>query len=139
MSIFKQFSTDANKETEGVKLTFGKNDDGTIPSVTIRRAGRTNKRYAKALEIAARPFKRQLDLKTISDEDSENILITAYAEAIVVSWEHIQDETGTEIPFNKENVISVFKKIPEFYDEIQKQANDVSLFRNETLENEAKN
>lgn len=139
MSIFSQFSTDAKKEAEGVKITFGPNKDGSIPSVTILRAGKSNKRYAKVLEAVTRPYRRQLELGTLDNDTAEKLFKKVFADSVVLGWEHIQEDDGTEIAFSKEAAVALFEKLPEFYDELQKQANLVSNFRIDLLEQDAGN
>ncbi len=140
MSIFKQFATDSNKETEGVKIEYGANKDGSIPSVTIRRMGKSNKRYAKALEVATRPHKRAIELETLAEGVAEKIFKSVFVETVVVGWENIQpNDDGTNMPFTKANALDVFEKLPEFYDDLQEQSKKISLFRNDSMEDEAKN
>lgn len=140
MSIFKQFKTDAKKEAEGVKVEYSPNKDGSIPSVTIRRAGKSNKRYSKALEAATRPYRRQIELGTMADETAEKLLKGVFVDTVVIGWEHIQpNDDGIELPFTRENVLRVLEELPEWYDDLQKQSNSVVLFRDEAMEDEAKN
>lgn len=139
MSLFEQFATDTNKENDGVKIEYPANKDGSIPSITVRRTGRANKRYSKALNTATKPHRRQIDLGTFDDEASEKLFKKVFVDTIVVTWENIQDEKDKEIPFSKENVMALFDKLPDFYEDVQRRSGDISLFRNEVMESDAKN
>lgn len=139
MSIFKQFGTDSKKESEGVRIEYGENKDGTIPTVIIRRAGRSNSKYSKALEAATRPYRRQIELGTMSEDKAEKIFKGVFVDTVIIGWENIQDNKGVNIPFTKENAMDVFEKLPEWYADLQKQAGDLSNFRSDAMEDEAKN
>src|SRR5207342_3524584 len=62
--LHAKFKTDRVKEVEGVAIEFSDapNDDGSIPTFTISRMGKTNRAYSKALEQATRPYRRQIEL-----------------------------------------------------------------------------
>lgn len=139
MSLSSNFATDSKKENDGVKILLPPNEDGSIPSVTIARAGRSNKRYSKALETATKPYRRQIDMGTLDNDVAEKMFLKVFAETIVRDWEFMQDEPGINIPFSKENSLKLLEKYPELYDYLQKEANAFSTFRVEAMDDEAKN
>ena len=139
MSLFKQFATDAKKEAEGVRISYAPNSDGSIPTFIIARMGKSNKKYSKALEVATRPYRRQMELGTLANETAEAIFLKVFVDTILLGWEFVQDENEIFMDCKKENAIRLFEKLPELYEDLQKQANSVVLFRNEALEDEAKN
>ena len=147
MSMYKQFKTDADLEKKGVEIDYG---DFRI---TIARAGRGNQKYAKILERKAKPFRRALQSGSLSDEKAISMLREAYAEAVILRWETLRDgewEIGIEapadgnkdkqfLPFTVENIILTLENLPDLFADIQSQSNDIALFRQEYLEDDAGN
>jgi len=141
MSLFKQFATDSKKEIDGIEVKFyeAENDDGSIPTFIVSRMGKSNKRYAKALEQATRPHRRQIALETFSNEKGEEIILNVFAETVVIGWSNVLDRNGIVIEYSKENAVKLLTELPELYARLQEEASLVVNFRNEMLEEEAKN
>jgi hypothetical protein len=139
MGVFGDFEMDVKKETEGVKIEYSTNADGSIPSVTILRASPVNKKYAKTLERLTRPYRRQIAAETLAPETSRSIHIRVIVASILLGWENVQDKDGKNIPFTEENAIKLFEKLPGWFDDIVTNANKESLFRLDVQETEAKN
>lgn len=147
MSLRKQYSVDTEKEIGGVDIEIGEPDEmGNIPTVRLARQSKANKAYSKALEAATRPYRRQIELETLSNELSEKIFMGVFVDTVVLSWNYIKlsDVTGNEedtgyAPFNRENATALFKALPELYDSLNEQSKKASLFRDTQLEGEAKN
>lgn len=151
MGLAKDYKTDAAKEADGVEVKLSVNDDGTVPTFTLSRMSKSNKRYTKAFELATRPYRRQIELKTLNEKTAEDMLRKVFAETVLLGWSHVQNEmvngellfpempVNCDIPFNASNALSLFDKLPELYDELSSQASDVSLFRAAAVEDEAKN
>lgn len=139
MSIFKQFATDQTKEIEGVEVSYGFNEDGTEIKFFISRMSKSNKAYSKALEKATRPYRRQFELGTMDEKKAEEIFKDVFCSTILKGWENLQDHNGEHIPFNKDQAISLFGLLPDLYQDLQEKANSAALFREEMLEDEAKN
>lgn len=141
MSLHKAFKTDTNKESEGVEivLTEAENKDGTFPTFVVARTGGANKRYTKAIEVATRPFRRQIELGTMQNDKAETIYREVYIETVLKSWKNVKDENENDIPFNKENARKLLTELPELYERLQAESKDIANFRDAALENEAKN
>lgn len=146
MSLSKQFKTDTTKEVDGVAIEFGANADGTVPTFWISRMSKANVAYTKALDKATRPYRRAMDLGTLDNDVAERIFAEVFATTVLRGWDNVQlsDVTGEEsdtgfAPFNKENVLALFKRLPELYDDLQAQAKSAALFKTESIEAETKN
>lgn len=139
MSLFSQFATDTSKEIGGVPVTYGPNEDGSVPTFFLRRQGRSNKAYTKAIEKETRPIRRQIELGTLTNEQGDPIIMGVFIKTILVGWENVQDVDGKEIQFSEENATDLFKKLPDLYEDLQSKAASAALFRDESLESEAKN
>lgn len=149
MSLTKHYKLDTKKETEGVEIKLSPNDDKTIPTFIVARAGgRTNKRYQKALERNSRPVAAQLRTKTLGNEAADGLLMSSFIEGALIGWQNIllSDVTGeigqdpnSKAEFTPENATMLFARLPELYSDLQLQANDVALFREDDLEQASKN
>ena len=139
MSLYKQFATDKNVERDGVVLSYGKNSKNKDINIRIARAGGANIRYAKLLEAAIKPYRRQLQNETMDNGVAEDITMRVYAQSVVLGWEGVEDENGNGMEFTVENCMKLFKDLPDLWADIQSQATRASLFRQDILEADAKN
>lgn len=149
MSLFDQFQTNPDKETNGISVTFAPNKDKTIPTFILSRLGKSNKAYAKDMEKRTRPYRRQIELKTIDPDVAEAVFMDVFISTILRGWENVElpilDGEGQptkemeKVPFTEGNAKRLFTALPELYDALQDEARDAGNFRDEVLEDEAKN
>lgn len=139
MSIYSQFATDKAKETEGVAIAYGANEDGSIPSFKIARMGKTNKKYTKAFEAKTRPYRRQIELQTLSEEISEKVMLEVFVETILLGWDNVIGRDGKKLPFTRQNAIQLMTDLPDLYADLQAEASKAIRFLEEQREEEAKN
>lgn len=140
--LHKNFKTNKNLETEGITLEYHDPDDVDVPPVRIRiaRAGGANVAYDKALDKRTRSIRRQVAANIVSLAEIRKITLEVYAETVILGWENVfDDETGEPIPFTKENVIQLFKDLPDLFDDVQQQAQQAQLFRSVQIEEDSKN
>lgn len=133
MSLFKQYATNQTKEQTGVAIEFGTNEDGTVPTFYLSRMAKANKRYSKAMELKFRPHQRAIQSKTLSDDLANRLMLEVFVESVITGYENIQDENGKAITTN-EGVIDLFTKLPDLHAELEENAKDISLFRDEDVE-----
>jgi len=134
-SFYDAFSTDANLEKgDGIDLDYG--DCGTI---TIHRAGGSNKKFGTVFAAKLRPYERQMQMGTLEDGIAERLLAEAYAEAVIVGWRGVKDGQGRPLPFDKANVVKLLQDLPELFRDIQEQAQKAANFRRAGIEDAAKN
>lgn len=138
MSLYSQFATNQGKEVDGVLVQYGPNSDGTVPTFKLSRMGKSNKRYAKALDAATKPYRRQLELGTMDQATSERVFMEVFVTTVLLSWDDVEIQ-GEKAAFNKANAIKLLTDLPELYDDLQEKAKSAALFRDEALEIEAKN
>jgi hypothetical protein len=139
MSLYQQFGVNPVKVEQGVEIKFGKNDDGTIPTFIVARAARSNKTYKKGLEVAMRPYRRQIELETLADSTADEVLMDVFLDTILKGWQHVQDENGVPLAFNKENAKKLFTDLPDLYEQLLNDSQRVALFREDAIEADAKN
>lgn len=143
MSMYENFSTDAQSEQEGVWVDYGQF------RVRLARAGGANKNYQKVLERESRPFRRAIATDSLDSEVAANILRKAYAKAVITGWETKRDDewvSGIEQPgtdelaaFNRENVERVLKDLPDLFVDLQGQASGIAMYRAGLREDSGKN
>lgn len=146
MSLSKSFKTDLKKEIDGVGVSYGFNEDGTEIKFFISRMSKSNKAYSKALEKATRPYRRQFELGTMDEKKAEDIFMEVFSDTILKGWENVpkSDITGNKedkgyAEFSRFKAVDLFKRLPDLYQDLQDKANSAALFREEALEEEAKN
>lgn len=146
MSLRSQYATDISKEVDGVQVPQPANEDGSVPSFTIARMSKSNKRYQQALTSAIRPHQRAQQLGTLPTEVAEKIFLEVFCQHILKGWTNVlaADVTGDDkakgfIDYNKENAIKLMQRLPDLYDNLSEVANSASMFREGTLEEEAGN
>ena len=133
-SPYELFKTDEKFEVEqGVTLDYGEF------KIRIARAGGANKRFGKLLNTRLKPHRRQMETDTMDEKVALKIMIETYADTIVLGWEGVKDETGKIMVYSKENVIKLFTDLPELFRDVQRQADNVALFRAEELAEDSKN
>jgi hypothetical protein len=134
MDLYKQFKMNEVCEKDGITLDYG---DGV--EIKIARAGGANKKYTKAIERMARKYRRQIQLSTLAEDVAKKLWINIYAETIVLNWKGVKDENGKKLSFSKDNCVKLFTDLPDLFADIQAQAQNLDLFRNEIREIDAKN
>lgn len=141
MNLYKQFNTDTKRERDGINLQYGFVDEAQTKPIQIRiaRAGGSNAAYKRVLENRVKPYRRQIQNETLDLDTMTAIMREVYAETIVLGWNNVQDAEGNDMAFSKENVIKLFTDLPELFEDVQNAASTQALFRQETLEQEAKN
>jgi hypothetical protein len=133
--LYSKFQTDTDVEQKGVILDYG---DGN-GRIRIRRAGGANHAFIKALEKVSRSHRAQIQHNLMSPDESLHIMVEVYASTVVLGWEGVTGEDGKPLPFSKENCMKLFKDLPDLFRDVQEQAQNVSLFRANLSEADAKN
>lgn len=146
MSLRAQYATCPKKENDGITLEIGENKDGSICTVTLSRMSRTNKKYAKAVEVATAPHRIAIDNKTMKQDKQDAIFLTVFSSHIVMGWQNMPkaDVTGNPedtgfIEYTPENARMLLSALPDLYLEWQSITTQAENYRAEQLEVEAKN
>lgn len=153
MPLSKTFKTDEKHETQGVILDYGDT------RIRIARAGGANKEFAKKLDHKTKPYRRAIQSGALDIERAGDILKEVYAETVVLDWQTKQGvgengnftftrgidpidlgkPSGDLLPPTPENIVAVFKNLPDLFLDIQQQAQSTALFRAELDEAAAGN
>ncbi len=151
MALNEQFETDATMEVEGVITDYG-ND-----RIKIARAGGANKRYIRMLDLKTKPFRRAIQARALDNDRSTAILQDVYAHTVILGWQ-VNKGTLTEpkwvegidpkdagedgeelLAVNPENILKVFRNLPDLFLDMQEQATTGALYRAELAEQAAGN
>lgn len=140
MGLAKTFKTDQSLEKSGIEIEYDE------VRVRIARAGGANENFAKTLERITKPYRRQIQSETMSPKLANDLAAQAFAESVVLDWETKVDgewrrgidpqdmgreatEDGQLLPFTPENVVEVFKNLPDFFVDLREQSQKAALFR----------
>lgn len=162
MALFKNYKTDKDLERTGIVYTP---DSGT--AITIARAGGNNVKFAKALEIKTKPYRRQIEAGTLDPKLDRQMMAEVFAETVVKNWETLVGEEGEEqlvqgieadpdnlsayqgepqehgdlilVPFNKHNVVETLLALPDVFRDMQAEANRTANFLDANRKDDAKN
>lgn len=139
MNLYNTFETNKDLEKDGILLDYGFNSKNEPVQIRIARAGGSNVRFAKTLEQRMRPYKRAIANDTMDNKVAEKLLMEAYADAVILSWEGVEDRDGQPLEFTRDNVLKVLQDLPDLFVDIQQQSQKVALFRADLREEEAGN
>lgn len=131
MKLKDIFGTDKELEKKGVVIKY---DEELW--VKCARPGGANKRYNKMLEALSKPFRRAIATNTLSNDKANELLMEAYAKAVVIDWggDALTDDAGNPIPCNPENIMQQFKDFPDFFEDLKEQLSGITLFKLEQAE-----
>lgn len=139
MNIYSQFETDESIEKDGIVLSYGPNSQKQIMGIRIARAGGANVAFNKRMQVLFKPHQRALSSNTMDPDLLRELVQRAYAETVVKDLENFEDRDGNPIPYSKENVVKLFKDLPALWADVQRAADDWTLFKKDLLEEAAKN
>jgi len=137
MSIESMFKTDKEKENSGIWIDYG------TEMVKITRAGSNNQKYRKTFSELTKPYESQIQMDLLPEDVGEKILKETYAKAIVVGWkvfvdgEWIENKmfvNGKVENFTADNVFSHFMNFNDFFLDIKRMSEKMSIFREKQIE-----
>ncbi len=143
MSLYTQFGTDHDLETQGIDLIY----DGYI--ITVARAGGANKKFTQLLDRKFKKHRRAGDTIDVANDVALKILGEIFAETVILNWRTevnsefkvgiTNKEGGDLLPVTRENIILTFNNVPDLFDDIRFQTSKISMFRHEEQEKDAEN
>ncbi len=139
MSIYDLFQTDAKKEVDGIRFVVGQNTDGTDIGFTLARAGGRNKAVDADVLKRTEPYRRQLQAGTLSEETAERLNVETFCAAILKGWDGVTNRKGEPIEYNFENAVQLMLDLPDLHNSLRAFANNMSNYREQVNEDDAKN
>lgn len=132
-SLATLFGSDTKKEVDGIVVQYGP------VRVRLARAGGANKAFGKLFEEKMRPYRRMIANELLPDETAQTILYEAYAEAVVLEWSGVTDDTGADIEFSSAAVVEQFRAYPDFFRFVKEESERLRNFRTASEETDIKN
>lgn len=155
MSLYKDYSTDAAMERDGVLVNYGD------VRFLIARAGGSNRKFAEVFKAKAQPFRYAIDKGKLNEDDANRIMAETYAETVILGWESvvrddngdivkgakgkpkiqksIEGKDGKQVKFTVENCTQLLLDLPDLFRDIQAMAADQANFRKEEEAEDAGN
>ena len=140
--MYEMFQNDQAAERDGIWLDY------SVFQVRAARAGGSNQKFKRLFNERTRSLKRAIDAEIIDDDTSDTITRDVYAEAIITDWrvrvndrgeidpngkewkEHtIEGPAGEFLPFNRDNVLATFERLPDLFRDIFGQVTRGEMFR----------
>jgi hypothetical protein len=142
MALNKMFGTNESLETKGIVIDYGDT------RIRIARAGGSNKKFAKAISVATKPFRRAIAADAMDPEKALDIMRSVYAQTVILDWEtKVKGEfkkgidpvdagkpDGDLLPPTVDNIEAVLKHLPDLFSDLQNQSQSLALFRAEVDE-----
>lgn len=128
-----QLRTNPETAAEGVWV-----DVGEGASLLIARMN--NKKYAKKLATLLKPFERQVQMGTLSDDKADELMAEAYAHGILLGWKGLELD-GKPIKYStaKAKELLLDPTLRDFRGLVEDIANQQKLYREQSLEAAEKN
>lgn len=139
MDLYKMFQTEEDLEKSGIRITYGVNKEGKEVAIIVARAGGRNSAFQRVADSVLKPYRRLISNESIDPKQLRSLMMLIYARAVVLGWENVSDATGKPLEFSEDNCVKLFNDLPDLFADIQNNADNLSLFRKEALEEEAKN
>lgn len=148
MSIYKLFKTSKKLEKDGVVIDYGPNEDippakpgEPHPSMSFRlaRAGGANQNFAKALEQATKPYKKMIQTGNLSNDIANKLYRDAFIAHVLLGWENVTNEAKELVAFGKDAAERLFTDLPDLFNDLKEQSQNIALYREEVLEEDLGN
>jgi hypothetical protein len=121
-SLYALFETDKDLEQKGVEFQFGDS------KFRCKRAGGSNRQFDTIFEERTRAFSTKMQMASISDEQSDRILMDVFFDAVVLGWTDVVDRAGEPIAFTKENFMQVMTDLPDLWKALRAAAVNMDNF-----------
>ena len=119
---YRQFKTDGALERDGVALDY----DGF--SITVARAGGSNRRYSAAMAQRTKAIRSALRTGHVDEATNQRILREVMADTVVLGWAGVTGRDGEPLPFSRENVVRLFTDLPDLMADVFQQASELANF-----------
>lgn len=131
--IINEFAKDSEKENKGVWMTYKGHQ------YLIARAHRDNVGFARMMEQELRPYQAFIDrnnLAAIKDVASD-VMQRVYAQTILLGIRKLADKTTLD--YSPDDGVMLFKRLPDFWDEVFKFAGSTEPYAPDQIEDDSKN
>jgi hypothetical protein len=144
-ALGKLFGTNQDAEQKGIEVEVGQvtRDGKEVPMLFIlRRSGGSNLEYKRTVERLTKPHRRAIEKGKMDLLKLQEITKECFLESVLIGWENIPFGEGKDQKFRAFNIGNariLFDLYPELLVELMDQAQEITNFQSERLEEEAKN
>lgn len=133
-SLYDLYETDTNHEVNGVEIQVAAG-----VKFTVARAGGQNKKYQQILSKLMKPYQRQFEQGTLDNDKAGELMQLAFIKGCLLGWEGVAGRDGEPMEFNEGNALKLFGDLPDLFTTLNEQANKISNYRVEEIEEAAGN
>jgi len=120
---FSEFVTDKKLEEEGVWIEYAQGF-----SMLVARLG--NSKCQSYLRKLRKPYTRQIQKGTLSDEVAQDLLKKAISKYVLLDWKGLIEDNGKSIPYSEEKALELLSH-RDFLEAVTDLAMDQELFKQE--------
>jgi len=137
------YGTDKKKTSDGVWFSY----DGGL-ELKLAHSGSSNVSYMETFRREFGDITKKRKQRNLSEEQTTKKLAKVFAETIVMGWrikvgdkydDKVPDKDGNPMKFNKANVQKLLSDLSPLFDEVIQDSGDFSSYREEEIEEAAKN
>lgn len=144
--LYALFETDKKFETKGIWYTFSEDEvdkEGVVikkgTKFLLARAGGANTAFAKSLEVKTRPYRRQIDNDNMDPDLAMKLMVEAFVGTVLLDWVGAMSKKGKHLKYSKENAIKLMTDLPDLFTELRTEAQRLSNFQAEQIEDDSGN
>jgi len=129
--VYEAFETSEKLTNEGrlCEIEFG---GKVIAKVWVRPADPAlNSDYRRELAELSVGLVKDGQVENIDEDEDRRLLWVVYSRTVIVkwSWTDNADQKDPKLKFNEKNAVALFKRVPKFFEGIQRVARQWSNFR----------
>lgn len=133
-STYSAFANNEELETQGIVVDYG-----PAGKFLIARAGGANRKFQRVSEKVFRPYRRQIEAKTIDPKVADKLLAQVFAQTVILGWENVTDRDGNELEFSPENAQKLLLDLPDLFASLREEAVAAANFRADEVEEDLGN
>lgn len=134
MSLYKHYETSTKLSTKGTPVKFEANEDGSIPTFFIARSHNSNQLFAKAVSTN---YAKGTD--NMTEEELVEANLNIFLEGNLMGWENVLDRKDKTLPFSKENAVTLLTDLPDVYQRLRIESNQLANYLKTAEEKAVKN
>lgn len=115
-NLHKFFKTDKQLEENGVWF-----DISETTGFLLRPFKATNPRVKEAVARHFKPYARQIELGTMSQEKTMEIMVNVFIDICLVDWKGVEGD-GQELECTPENARKIFMELPDLFEALFEHA-----------------
>lgn len=131
MRVYEAFETSKRLIDKGLpcEIEFG---GKVIAKVWVRPAdANLNPDYRRELATESLALQMTGGLADLDEDTDRELLFKVYAKTVITRWEFTDpaDKKDPKLKFNQKNAIALFKRVPKFFEGIQRGARSWDRYR----------